>query len=162
MNSLPQECPVGKRKKRRKTPKKNLEAQVVRKCLRLLAEHPDVVYAERRNTGMVLFQGGGCVKFGHKGAADIWCLLNVYQYDHNCRHGFSNGYPQCHPEDWGSQCDNCKQLIHIEIECKRADGKGKQTPAQQNFEIFCHGRNIPYLLVTSAKELAEKLLQFGP
>lgn len=129
------------KKPRRKTPKKNLEARVVRECLKLLAEHPDVVYAERRNTGMVLFQGGGCVKFGHKGAADIWCLYRVPMVI-----------------DIGITTIN----RHVEIECKRADGKGKQTPAQLEFQEFCEEHGIPYLLVTSAKELAKKLPQFYP
>lgn len=140
---------TGKPKKpRRKTPKKDLEAIVVRDCLAYLHGHPDVIYVERRNTGMILFQSGGCVRFGHKGAADIWCLLRrLPPWRFNCPDATA----------WVKAGQN----LHIEIECKRADGKGKQTQAQAAFQEFCVNNAIPYLLVTSAKELAEKLLQFG-
>lgn len=138
MMTIYDECKAAGRPKkpRRKTPKKNLEARVVRECLAYLHTRPDVVYVERRNTGMVLFRDGGCIRFGHKGAADIWCLVKTLV-----------------EIDIGVT----ETIQHIEIECKRADGKGKQTESQQDFEEFCEGHDIPYLLVTSARELAQKL-----
>ena len=157
---LPRECPVGPRRKR-KTPKKNLEGHVVRECLAFLQLHPDVVYMERRNTGMVLFEGGGAIRFGSKGAADIWCLMAQYKHRDNCRIGLSNGVTACCPEDWCENCSDCKRLIHVEIEAKRADGKGRQSADQKEFQKFCDDYGIPYILTTSAEKLAEELARIS-
>lgn len=136
--SLPKECPVGPQRKRRKTLKKNLEGTVVRECLHFLRLYPDVIYVERRNTGAVKFQDGGFIRFGSRGAGDIWCLVRAYA-------GYAiAGRPM-------------STLMHVEIEAKRRDGKGRQSADQKEFQAFCDGVGIPYLLVTSATELAEKL-----
>lgn len=137
--SLPKDCPVGPQRKR--TPKKNLEGLVVRECLAYLKQHSNVIYVERRNTGAVRFQDGGFIRFGAKGAADIWCLVRA---DAAC---FVNGI-------WP-----VNQFItqHIEIECKRRDGHGHLTPDQKRFQEFCNEHNIPYFVVTSAEELKKKI-----
>ncbi len=134
---LPQNCPVGPRKRRNKTPKKDLESAVLWECLQYLDQRSDVAYVERRNTGAVEFEGGGFLRFGSPGAADIWCLIRG--------------------SDWGLAWDSVSHLAHIEIECKRRDGKGRQSPEQIEFQEFCDSHHIPYLLVTSADELEEKL-----
>lgn len=154
---LPKDCPIGPQRKRKRTPKKHLEATVVRECLQFLAKHPDVIYVERRNTGAVQFQDGGFVRFGAVGAADIWCLVRRYTHRKNCRIGSSSGRPMCCPEDWGPDCEGCIQTTHIEIECKRSDGKGRQSAAQKKFQEFCASQHIPYILCSSTKQLAEQL-----
>ena len=141
---LPKKCPIGPQRKRKRTPKRYLEGTVVRECLQFLAKHSDVVYYERRNTGAVRFQGGGFIRFGSVGAADIWCLVKVPI------------------ENWINQFDRHMTedetvLVHVEIECKRADGKGRLSPDQQNFQNFCNNHHIPYILCTSTKQLAEQL-----
>ncbi len=120
-------CPVGPKRKR--TPKRNLEGAVVRECLRYLEDNDDVLYVERRNTGAVELQGGGYIRFGSKGAADIWCLVETYTF-----------YP-----------------VHVEIECKRRDGKGRQSKDQKDFQAMCERIGVPYFLVISAEELAKKI-----
>ena len=130
--SLPKDCPIGPQRKR-KPPKANLEGHVVRECMQFLGRHPSVLYVERRNTGAVQFQGGGFLRFGAKGAADIWCLV---------RKTCSRGHPY---------------HIHIEIEAKRSDGKGRQSPEQQEFQELCDSHDIPYILTTSILDLGEKL-----
>lgn len=140
---LPKECPIGPQRKRKRTPKKHLEGAVIRECLQFLAKHPDVVYYERRNTGAVQFQDGGFIRFGSVGAADIWCLI---------RRKLTTIVEDTHPHDWKATI-----LTHIEIECKRADGKGRQTADQKEFQKFCCDRHIPYILCTSASQLAEQL-----
>lgn len=154
--SMPQDCPIQK-PRRRQSKRTGLEAQVVRECLLFLKQHPRVVYVERRNTGAVQFQDGGFIRFGQKGAADIWCLVETYRHDHNCQHGVSNGHPMCCPEDWGLACDGCCSVIHVEIECKRSDNKGRQSAVQKQFQEFCDNHRIPYILTTSAQELARCL-----
>ncbi len=145
--SLPQECPVGKPKK--KTPKKNLEAHVVRECLKFLKQSPDVIYVERRNTGAVQFEDGGYVQFGQKGAADIWCLVKI---------GLSEMIvPANEDADIIFQPSDSYIVKHVEIECKRSDGKGYQSVAQKKFQEFCDSRHIPYILTTSADELKLKI-----
>jgi hypothetical protein len=134
--SLPKKCPVGPQRKRR-SKSKNLEASVVRECLQLLKQHPDVIYVERRNTGAVQFQDGGFIRFGQKGAADIWCLIRAV----GCSVG-GQTVPSCH---------------HVEIECKRADGKGRLSPDQKQFREFCESHRIPYILTISATELMGKI-----
>ncbi len=141
---IPKEMPIGPPKRRRgRTPKKDLEGTVVRECLRALRASPAVVYVERRNTGAVLFQGGGFVRFGHVGAADIWCLVRCTR--------------QC-PDDQSDPPFFTHQVTeHFEIECKRADGKGRQSKDQKWFQEFCDSHNIPYILTTSAQELMAKI-----
>lgn len=153
MNNLYDECQAAApppKKRRRKSPKSSLEAGVIRGCVKYLHDCPAVVYVERRNTGAVRFADGGFVRFGSKGAADIWCLIRTQVY--HTRPDEETGDVWMSPE---ADVD----LTHIEIECKRADGKGKQSEAQVQFQQFCNKNNIPYLLVTSATELAEKLSQ---
>lgn len=129
--SLPKDCPVGPRKRRSK---KGSEAPVIRDCLRYLHDCSDVVYYERRNSGAVQFQDGGFLRFGRKGAADMWCLVRDPEW----------------PFERGS-------VVHVEVECKRADGKGRQSEAQKEFQEFCDSHHIPYILTTSALDLAEKI-----
>lgn len=126
--SLPQDCPVG-RSKQRRSPKADLEGAVVRECLNCLKNHPDVLYFERRNTGAVQFQDGGFIRFGAKGAADIWCLVR-----RTCSKGHS-------------------YHTHVEIEAKRRDGKGRLSADQKRFRDFCDSAGIPYLVVTSVEQL---------
>lgn len=142
---LPQDCPVGPRGKR-KTPKKNLEGHVVRECLAFLRLHPDVVYVERRNTGMIRFQGGGAIRFGSKGAADIWCLIRLRAIMSKTLIG---------------RIIHSSRIAHVEIECKRADGKGRQSADQKEFQKFCDDHSIPYILTTSAEKLAEELTRIS-
>ncbi len=122
------------KKPKNRTPPNDREAAVLKECLIFLATLDSVAYVERRNTGSVEFEGGGHIGFGRKGAADIWCLVRVYGHH---------------------------TPMHIEIECKRRDGKGKLSRAQLEFQRDCENRDIPYFVVTSATELAEKLLESG-
>lgn len=46
---------------------------------------------------------------------------------------------------------------HIEIECKRADGKGKLSPVQARFAAIMRDLGIPYRVVISGAELQEWL-----
>lgn len=126
-------------KKRRRSKRKGLEATVVRECLKFLKADPRVIYVERRNTGAVQFQDGGFMRFGSKGAADIWCLIE---------------------RDVGSCGDMVAVTTHIEIECKRADGKGRLSFDQKEFRQFCDKSGIPYFLVTSVEELKLRLAEF--
>ena len=128
------------KKRRRRTPKKDSEAAVLRECLIHLKKRHDTVFTERRNTGAVAFEGGGFIRFGTPGAADIWCLIHKY---------IVRGVV------------NIPVLIHIEIECKKRDGKGKLSSAQQAFKQFCEKSGIPYFVVTSAEDLAKQLEKAG-
>ena len=115
--------------KRKRTPKKDLEAAVQRECLKWLASQPDLVaYFERRNTG-ALVVGERYIKFGSPGAADIWVLIT--------RPGSGRVY-------------------HIEIECKRRSG-GRLSRAQQKFRALCNKIGVVYLVVTSAEDLQIQL-----
>ncbi len=134
------------KKPRNSTPANDREAAVLKECLLFLAAQDSVVYVERRNTGAVEFEGGGHIGFGRKGAADIWCLLRR----------------TCYRPPPGLPCQTLicgKELVHIEIECKRRDGRGKLSRAQLEFQRACKDRGTPYFVVTSADELAEKLLE---
>jgi len=122
--------------KRKRSPRKNLEAGVIRDCIGYLHKSRRVIYVERRNTGAIQFTDGSRVAFGSKGAADIWCLIGTHR---------------------GTWPRSSYVLRHVEIECKRRDGKGVQSQAQKDFQAFCDANHIPYLLVTSAEELTEKL-----
>jgi hypothetical protein len=133
------DIPAPKKRRRRKTPKKDSEATVLRECLIYLKKCPDTVFTERRNTGAVAFEDGGFIRFGTPGAADIWCLIQGYAQD----------------------VMNVPILIHIEIECKRRDGKGKLNPAQRAFKQFCEKSGIPYFVVTSRENLIEQLKEAG-
>ena len=148
---MPKDCPINKPRKRRS--RKNLEAPVIKECLNFLLKYPDVIYVERRNTGAVQFQDGGFLRFGQKGATDIWCLVR-------CRHlkRYSTWW-ECTENIDGSCVGSCH--THVEIECKRADGKGRQSEAQKKFQEFCEGHAIPYILTTSANQLAEKIQAIG-
>ena len=84
------------------------------------------------------------MRFGSKGAADIWCLVKAPIQN------WINNFDRHMIEDEDV-------LVHVEIECKRADGKGRQSEAQKKFQQFCDSQGIPYILVISASELAEKL-----
>ena len=128
---FPDQSRTPSRKKR--TPKKDLEGAVVHECLTFLRACEQVVYIERRNTGAVQFEDGGFIRFGFKGAADIWCLI-------------SKNY---HPPR------------HVEIECKRRDGKGRLSPDQKMFQNLCGGIGVLYFVVTSAEDLAEQLQKAG-
>jgi len=127
--SIPRVCPIGRKRKR--SPRVDLEGSLVRECLAYLRDNLDVVYVERRNTGALRVQGGGFIRFGAKGAADIWCLVASER--------------------------NWPHLRHVEIECKRADGKGRLSPDQKRFQAFCRNEAIPYFVVTSAEELALRI-----
>lgn len=136
--------PPPPKKRRRRTPKKDSEAAVLRECLIYLKECPDTVFTERRNTGAIAFADGGFMRFGTPGAADIWCLIQT---------------PVRYWASW--EKSDCQCLVHIEIECKRRDGKGKLSSAQQAFKQFCEKSGIPYFVVTSAEDLAEQLKKAG-
>lgn len=126
-----------KKKKMKKTPRNILEAAVQRECLEWLMAHKDVVYVERRNTGALTTTGGGFIKFGSPGAADIWCLIRPYQDNHGGLLFWKrNPVP-----------------LHIEIECKRRDGKGRLSENQAAFKQRCEKIGVPYLVVTSAADL---------
>ena len=144
---LPQKCPINKPRKR--TPKKNLEGPVVKACIEYLIEHRDVIYVERRNTGAVQFQNGGFIRFGSKGAADIWCLVKSRVFPFKSDGSIGADLPI-------QDCEH-RFIVHVEIECKRADGKGRQSEAQKKFQEFCDDRGIPYILTTSASYLAEQI-----
>lgn len=45
----------------------------------------------------------------------------------------------------------------IWVECKRGDGRGRLSTAQMVFRQACALAGVPYLVVTSAAELAEKV-----
>jgi hypothetical protein len=121
--------PPPKPPKRRKTPRRDLEGSVVKECLEFLHHRcPDVAYVERRNTGAVAFEGGGFLRFGSKGAADIWCLIR----------GESG-------------------LIHIELEIKRRDKRGRLSEDQKQFQRMCKDEGIPYFVITSVEELIASL-----
>ena len=139
--SLPSECPIGVPKKRRKrSPKRDLEGPVVKACLRYLRNHHEVLYVERRNTGMVHFQGGGAIRFGSLGASDIWCLVRAPSWTQT----------GCGPE----------VCYHLEIECKRSDGKGVLSDNQKVFRAMCLEKQIPYIVVTSVDQVAGKINEF--
>ncbi len=143
---LPKKCPIARPRKRR-TPKKDLEGAVVRDCLIFLKDHPKVVYFERRNTGAIKFDDGRFMRFGQKGAADIWCLLNT------ARHLVT----QDQNGTWFRSKQSVGGVVHVEIECKRGDGKGRLSPDQRKFREFCDNRNISYILTTSAEGLAAEI-----
>ena len=137
------------KKRRRRTPKKDSEAAVLRECMIYLKKHPDTVFTERRNTGAVAFADGGFIRFGTPGAADIWCLI---QMD-------AGGVRKTRNPRYMVFTD--PQITHVEIEVKRRDGKGKLSSAQQAFKQFCEKSGIPYFVVTSAADLDEQLKKAG-
>ena len=137
------------KKRRHRTPKKNLEGAVVRDCLRYLHDNDDVIYVERRNTGAVQLEGGGFIRFGSKGAADIWCLVKQIAKSGDGLYGYIAGRPP-----------TTTRLVHVELEMKRADGKGRLSEDQKVFRDFCHKHDIPYFVITSVRELSEILNRF--
>ncbi len=136
---FPSEAPGGVRKSHKRSSKKDLEGPVVKECLSLLKSLPEVLYVERRNTGAVQFPDGRFVRFGVKGGADLWCLIATPL----------SRYP--------NRLLRPIALRHVEVECKRRDGKGKQSAEQKTFEQHCGKIGVPYLLVTSAEDLRKKL-----
>lgn len=112
--------PIPKRK-RHKTPKKNLEAAVLKECLVWLKQQG--YYAERRNTGAIKTDTA-FFRFGSPGAADIFAVIDGR---------------------------------HYEVEVKRRDGKGRLSPGQKAFQREMKGYRIPYLVVTSADDLAKQI-----
>ena len=142
--------PPPSKKRRRRTPKKDSEAAVLRECMIYLKKCPDTVFTERRNTGAVAFEGGGFIRFGTPGAADIWCLINRTVENEDGLYGYIAG-----------RSPTSMNLIHIEIECKRRDGKGRLNSAQQAFKQFCEKSGIPYFVVTSAEDLDKQLKEVG-
>ncbi|HEC62414.1 MAG TPA: hypothetical protein ENI27_09235 [bacterium] len=145
---LPKKCPITK-PKRKRTPKKNLEGRVVKDCLLALHNCPDVIYVERRNTGSLEIEDGGWITFGSPGAADIWCLAKVHLKEMIVPENENDPY-EFRPSD-------SFLVKHVEIECKRADGKGRQSEIQKEFQESCDNHNIPYILTTSAVDMIEKL-----
>ena len=138
--SQPKDCPVGKPKPRRK--RKNLEAPVQKAVLQWLSTQPNAVLVERRNTGAFALEDGGYVKFGVKGRADVWVeWLHVMDPEFG-RTGM-------------------QYYVHVEIECKRADGKGRLSKDQKEFRDFCLTNHIPYLIVISVDELKVGLAELG-
>lgn len=131
----------------RRLSKQDSEAAVLRECLVFLRSSKLCFYVERRNTGAVSFEDGGFVRFGSLGAADIWCLI-----------GKRVRVKMGEMDDWGTEV---WQHTHVEIECKRRDGKGKLSKDQQIMQAYLRGFDIPYFVVTSAEDLAEKLRKHG-
>lgn len=107
--------------KRRKTPKKYLEAGVIKECMVWL-NHKGW-YCERRNTGAIKMENT-FLRFGRTGAADIFAVI----------HG-----------------------QHVEIECKRRDGKGRLSDNQKEFQREMADYHIPYFVVTSADDLEQQI-----
>lgn len=129
--------PFRKWGRKKRTPKKDLEGTVLRECREALTALKEVVYIERRNSGSVKFTTGGFIRFGSPGAADLWCLI---------RH-----------ERYCSLCGTASELTHVEVECKRRDGKGRLSEDQKLFKHFCEESGIPYFVVTSADDMLEQL-----
>jgi len=73
--------PIPKRK-RHKTPKKNLEAAVLKECLVWLKQQG--YYAERRNTGAIDV-GRTVLQFGSPGAADIFAVVHGRHVEIECK-----------------------------------------------------------------------------
>lgn len=120
---------------KQRVPRSDLEGAVLKECKALLAALPQVLYFERRNTGAVAFEDGSRIAFGSKGAADLWCLMK-------------------HPK-------GCIDPIHVEIECKRRDGKGRLSPDQEAFARLMGGIGVFHITVTSAADLENKLREIG-
>jgi hypothetical protein len=124
-------CAEQNRSKQKQKRSKSAEAGVIRECLKWMRSQPQIIYVERRTTGFFAFEGGGGISIGYKGAPDIWCLMG--------------------------RAEN----IHVEIECKRRDGKGKLSVDQQKFQSFCNGACIPHFVVTSVNDLKNQLRKGG-
>lgn len=152
---IPKDCPINKPRKR--SPKKDGEAVVVRECLLFLKQCPEVIYTEKRTTGAVQFQDGGFIQFGSKGAADIWCLVRCRYEKHYPKSGehFPKPYWVCAENMDGSCAGSCH--THVELEIKRADGKGRLSASQKKFQDFCRTRGIPYYVITCVAELEKAL-----
>lgn len=130
-------------KRKRRSKWRDLEASVLRECIEWLRAHPEVLYVERRNTGAMALEGGGFIRFGSPGAADLWCIIGKLLAS-PCLHLFVG------------TCNT-----HVEIECKRRDGKGRLSASQKAFKAQCAERGTPYLVVTSAQDLEKKLQESG-
>jgi hypothetical protein len=138
---------------KRKQNRHNLEATVLKECLAWLRANPRVVYTERRNTGVVTFTDGGRVAFGRKGASDIWCLIQTPLYELLV--------PDDPDQEITTQESGEFSVKHVEVEIKRRDGTGKLSLAQEKFQHFCREIGVPYLVATSAEDLAEQLKKMG-
>lgn len=139
----------------RRDRKKDLEAAVLRECLLFLRLHERVVYIERRNTGAVQFEDGGFIKFGTKGAADIWCLIRKPM--------FATDAPDNDDDPlvfMKVPVAKCHLLTHVEIECKRRSG-GRLSQSQREFRDFCGRVGISYFVVTSVEDLSKQLHDAG-
>lgn len=136
--------PEPKKPKRKKTPHKDSEAAVLKECLAWLKNQASVVYAERRNTGVVEIESRW-VAFGRKGAADIFCRINI-------RPGM---LIEC-----GTPGRGFFPIIPVEIECK-ARHRGDLSADQKRFRENCHAVGIPYFVVHSVADLEEQLKSAG-
>lgn len=136
--------PILKKRRSRKV----LEANVLKECREWLLNQDKVVYVERRNTGAMQLEDR-FVPFGVKGGADLWCLIEVPLLK------------AIVPEDetFNILFEPNKYYIvsHVEIECKRRDGKGRMSDAQKKFQARCKKIGVPYFVVTSAKDLEQQL-----
>jgi hypothetical protein len=131
------------KKTRRNLNRKNLENPVKKACLALLArlqKQGSVRLYERRNNIALDTTDGGRVFAGVKGRADIWAVVRTEVL-----------FPQ----------NVQRTLQHVEIECKRADGKGRLSNAQSRFKAECDLKRIPNFIVTSVEELVEQLRDLG-
>jgi len=133
--------PNSKKKRKHRTPTNDRESAVLKECLQFLNGHENVVYVERRNTGAVKFVDGFFMRFGSPGAADIWCIID-------CDISYNDYAGPMGP-------------THVEIECKRRDGKGRLSEDQKTFKRMCNKSGIPYFVVTSAEDLKEQLQSAG-
>lgn len=146
----PRSPTIRPKKKMKKTPRNMLEAAVKRECMQWLVDQENVVYVERRNTGALTTVSDSFIRFGQVGAADIFCLIRP-------------------PGEWDGRLlterpywRNVPIPFHVEIECKRRDGKGRLSGAQREFKQYCDAIGVPYFVVTSAADLEKKLSHFLP
>ncbi len=153
--SMSKDIPMGDPRKRKKSKKSDLEGVVVRECLAYLRKHPAVIHVERRNTGALQIGGGGFVRFGHKGAADIFCLIQCW-----CAK-FTPGYGWDCEGNIDGNCDGSCHT-HLEVECKRADGKGRLSADQKTFKKMCDEHRIPYIVAISVADVEKELSRILP
>lgn len=112
--------------KRRRSSASDLEASVIKEAVLIARQRGWNL--KRRNTGAVFTPDGRMIRYGGKGAADVFLVVQV------------NGMP-----------------LHIEAEAKRRDGKGRLSAAQLAFAGWCHDEGIPYFTFTSGKEFESKV-----
>lgn len=122
------------KKRRRTTPKDELENAVKLECLKVFARLQatgQVLLFERRNNLMLPTMDGGMIQAGVPGRADIWAVVVLN-----------------------------RQQQHVEVECKRRKG-GTLSPKQKDFRAFCAEQGIPYFVVRSGEELEKNLGKLG-